>query len=336
MQKILALVMAGGKGTRLYPLTARHAKPALHFAEGYRIVDFVLSNLVNSGISDIYVLAQYQPQSLLEYLDRTWVSNFGGNDCFVTTLMPGEGGIFHGTADAVYQNLHLIERHQPDLVAVFAADHIYRMDVRQMVAYHLERNADVSVAAVQVPIKQASSYGVMVTDSNGLIREFQEKPKQPAAIPGNPSRAYASMGNYLFNPDVLTVLLEEASHNGGSDFGRHIMPSLPGRFPAFAYDFSDNRVPGTAPHEERGYWRDVGTVEALVAAQRDILGSQPRFNLHNYEWPLLGGGYPARTFKDGPNGFLKKNLATALGRNLLEFKGGALDVTEECTLDAAR
>lgn len=336
MKKILALVMAGGKGTRLYPLTARHAKPALHFAQGYRIVDFVLSSLVNSGISDIYVLTQYKPRSLLEYLDRAWVSNFGGNDYRVTTLMPGGGGLFSGTADAVYQNLHLIERHQPDLVAVFAADHIYRMDVRQMVAYHLERNADISVAAVPVPIKQASAYGVMVTDSDGLIREFQEKPQQPVAIPGDPSRAFASMGNYLFNPDVLVMLLEEASRNGGSDFGRHIMPSLPGRFPVFAYDFSDNQVPGTAPHEERGYWRDVGTVEALIAARKDILGSRPRFNLHNHEWPLLGRGYRARITKNGHNGFRKKILVKVAALNPLEFDGGTPDGPDDCTLDAAR
>jgi len=336
MKKILALVMAGGKGTRLYPLTARHAKPALHFAQGYRIVDFVLSNLVNSGIYDIYVLTQYKPRSLLEYLDHAWVSNFGGNDYCVTTLMPGDGGIFSGTADAVYQNLHLIERHQPDLVAVFAADHIYRMDVRQMVSSHLERNADVSVAAVPVPITQASSYGVMVTDSDGLIREFQEKPLQPAAIPGDPSRAFASMGNYLFNPDVLAMLLEEASRNGGSDFGRHIMPSLPGRFPVFAYDFSGNQVPGTAPHEERGYWRDVGTVEALIAARKDILGSRPRFNLNNHEWPLLGRGYRARITKNGHNGFRKKILVKVAALNPLEFDGGTPDGPEDCTLDAAR
>lgn len=336
MARILALVMAGGKGTRLYPLTARHAKPALHFARGYRIVDFVLSNLVNSGISDIYVLAQYKPQSLLEYLDRTWVSNSGGNDYCVTTLMPGDGGRFRGTADAVYQNLRLLERHQPDLVAVFAADHIYRMDVRQMAAYHLERNAAVSVAAVPVPISEASSYGVIVSDNDGLICEFQEKPQRPAAIPGDPSRAYASMGNYLFNPDVLAMLLDEASRNGGSDFGRHIMPSLPGRFSAFAYDFSDNRVPGAAPHEEHGYWRDVGTVAALVAARKDILGARPRFNLHSDEWPLRGGGGQARTVKDGHNGSRKKILVKAPGRNHLKFDGMTPDDSEDCAVNADR
>lgn len=328
MTKMLALVMAGGKGTRLRPLTAKHAKPALHFARGYRIVDFVLSNLVNSGIADMYVLVQYKPRSLIEYVERTWAANFNGNGCAVTTLVPGGGGRFRGTADAVYQNLHLIERHQPDLVAVFAADHIYRMDVRQMAAFHLERKASVSVAAVPVPISQASSFGVMMTDSDGLIRDFQEKPQQPPAIPGDPMRAYASMGNYLFNPDVLTELLEETSRNGESDFGHHVLPRLPGRLPVFAYDFSTNRVPGTAPHEERGYWRDVGTIEALVAAQQDILGPQPRFQLHNDAWPLLGGGNPDRAIKGGLNGLRKKIRVKASERFFTDMDSKAPDATE--------
>lgn len=289
MTRILALVMAGGKGKRLYPLTAEHAKPALHFARGYRIIDFVLSNLVNSGISEIYVLAQYKPRSLLEYLDRSWVSRRDGNDVRVSTVVPAGGERFRGTADAIYQNLHLIERHQPDLVAVFAADHIYRMDVRQMAAYHLERNAAVSVAAIPVPIDKASSLGVMVTGDNGAICEFQEKPHRPATIPGDPTRAYASMGNYLFHPGVLTMLLKEAIDHGGCDFGHHILPALPGRFPVYAYDFSQNKVPGIAPHETSVYWRDVGTVEELIAAQKDILGARPRFSLYNSAWPLHGG-----------------------------------------------
>ncbi|MDP1718030.1 MAG: sugar phosphate nucleotidyltransferase [Burkholderiales bacterium] len=336
MTKMLALVMAGGKGTRLHPLTAEHAKPALHFARGYRIVDFVLSNLANSGVSQIYVLVQYKPRSLLEYLDRAWVSNFDGNGCCVTTLVPGDGGCFNGTADAVHQNLHLIESHQPDLVAVFAADHIYRMDVRQMAACHIERNASVSVAAVPVPIHQASSFGVIKADDDGLIRGFQEKPRQPAGMPGDPSRAYASMGNYLFNPDVLVSLLEEASRNGGSDFGRHVLPSLPGRLPVYAYDFSENSVPGTAPHEERGYWRDVGSVEALVAAQKDIAGARPRFSLYNNAWPLYGGDR-AQPFKDRLPGFRNKIRDKVPGLVLRNSEGGTMDEKEYCALlDAAR
>jgi len=314
--KILALVLAGGEGTRLYPLTARHAKPALPFANGYRIIDFVLSNLVNSGVSSIYVLAQYKPHSLIEHLTAAWAPQFNAKDCFLTVILPGResgAGSFRGTADAVYQNLHLIERHRPDLVGVFAADHVYRMDVRQMAGFHTGRNADVSIAAVPVPIEYASSFGVMVTGRDGRIHEFQEKPAQPVPMPADPNRAYASMGNYLFSSSVLGDLLEEANGRGGCDFGQHIMPHLPGRYRTFAYDFMNNVVPGIAPHEERGYWRDVGTVEALVTAQRDILGPQPRFNLHNHKWPILGGGYQTRSLKDKDDEFRQKILYKVAG-----------------------
>lgn len=307
--KILALVLAGGEGTRLYPLTARHAKPALPFANGYRIIDFVLSNLVNSGISSIYVLAQYKPESLIDHLAAAWASRFDAKDRFLKVILPGacEGsGSFRGTADAVYRNLHLIDRQRPDLVAVFAADHVYRMDVRQMVGFHMGCNADVTVAAVRVPIKKASDFGVMVTDRDGGICEFHEKPEQPVAVPTDPACAYASMGNYLFDPAVLADLLEEANRNGDSDFGRHIMPRLPDRYRTFAYDFSTNLLPGITPHEERGYWRDVGTLDALAAAQKDVAGSRPRFHLHNSEWPIHGSGYQARTVKGGTNRSRKK------------------------------
>lgn len=314
--KILALVLAGGEGTRLYPLTAKHAKPALPFANGYRIIDFVLSNLVNSGLSSIYVLAQYKPHSLIEHLAAAWASRFNARDRFLKVILPGAeegGGAFRGTADAVYQNLHLIERHRPDLVGIFAADHVYRMDVRQMVAFHGTRGADLSIAAVPVPLEKASSFGVIIAGSDGCVREFQEKPAQPVAIPTDPTRAYASMGNYLFNPATLTAMLEEANQDGGCDFGRHVLPRLPGRYRAFAYDFANNWVPGIANYEERGYWRDVGTVDALAAAQRDILGPRPRFNLHNHKWPILGGGYQTRTLRDRDDEFGERILYNTVG-----------------------
>ncbi len=314
--KILALVLAGGEGTRLYPLTARQAKPALPFANGYRIIDFVLSNLVNSGISSIYVLAQYKPHSLIEHLAAAWASHFDGEDHLLSVILPeADCGVssFKGTADAVYQNLHLIDRHRPDLVAVFAADHVYRMDVRQMVGFHRGCNADISVAAVPVPIEKASAFGVIVTGHDGRIREFQEKPERPAPVATDPTRAYASMGNYLFDPGVLADLLEEANQHGDCDFGRHIMPHLPGRYRTFAYDFTNNVVPGIAPYEEHGYWRDVGTVEALVAAQKEIQGPQPRFHLHNHKWPILGGGYQTRSLEDKNDEFRQKILYKVAG-----------------------
>ena len=295
--KILAMVMAGGNGTRLHPLTAEHAKPALMFAGGYRIIDFVLGNLVNSGMLPIYVLAQYKPQSLIEHIHSAWGLSATGRDPSISVVLPEAHGVkapFKGTADAVYKNLHLIERHRPDLVAVFAADHVYRMDVRQMVEFHQERGAEVTIAAVRVPLAQASSFGIMATNSAGELREFQEKPERPSPIPTDPRRAYASMGNYLFNPQVLVELLEEANRHAAPDFGHHIMPLLPGRKRTWAYDFAGNTIPGVQRYEERGYWRDIGTIEAYRAAQRDVLGLLPRFNLVNPEWPILAGAQRIR------------------------------------------
>ena len=310
--KILALVLAGGEGSRLYPLTAEHAKPALPFAGGYRIVDFVLSNLVNSGISSIYVLAQYKPQSLIQHIRAAWAHSSQSPERFVNVVLPKTGaepGRFEGTADAVYQNLHLIERHRPDLVAVFAADHIYRMDVRQMVRCHVERGADVSIAAVPVPVEKASPFGIIVTGSDGRVTDFQEKPDRPAPIPAEPKRAYASMGNYLFNPRVLAELLQQAHQHRETDFGRHVLPRARCSHRAFAYDFASNRVPGVRRHEERGYWRDVGTIEAYAAARQDVSGPKPRFSLTNDEWPIYAKSYRRRAPELGDRAISDANQA---------------------------
>ena len=296
MAKVLSLVLAGGNGTRLHPLTAEHAKPALPFAEGYRIVDFVLSNLVNSQLAPIYVLVQYKPDSLIEHIHTAWAPWCRGPDPRFSVVSPrskGAEAAFKGTADAIYQNLDLIARHQPDVVAVFAADHVYRMDVRQMLEFHRRCNAEVSVAALPVPLAQASEFGVMATSDDSRIRDFQEKPARPAPIPTNPHHAYASMGNYLFNPDVLTALLKDAHSRGDTDFGRHILPRALARHRVLAYDFASNRVPGLRPHEEPGYWRDVGTLDAYRAAQRDAAGPRPRISLFNPLWPLGADCDPA-------------------------------------------
>ena len=291
---VVALVLAGGNGTRLHPLTVEHAKPALPFAVGYRIIDFVLSNLVNSQITSIHVLAQYKPQSLIEHIRTAWAPWSSGQDARITVVLPrteAEPGTFRGTADAVYQNLDIIDRHKADVVAVFAADHVYRMDVRQMVSFHQERDAEVSVAAVPVPIERASAFGIIATGPAGELRDFQEKPERPAPMPTDPGRAYASMGNYLFNAPALVELLEAANRRGETDFGCHIMPRLRHSYRAFAYDFSGNKVPGVQPYEERAYWRDIGTIEAYKAAQRDVLDPLPRFSLVNPNWPIRGGNY---------------------------------------------
>jgi glucose-1-phosphate adenylyltransferase len=289
--KILTLVLAGGEGTRLYPLTAEHAKPALPFANGYRIVDFVLSNLVNSGLSTIYVLAQYKPESLVKHVQAAWAPWFS-EEGMIKVLLPRTNtlsGQFKGTADAVYQHLELIEAHAPDLVAVFAADHVYRMDVRQMIAFHRGRRADVSVAAVGVPIEKAASFGILSTTPTGRVREFREKPRAAVpSIPGDSRRAYASMGNYLFDPQVLERVLEEGRSEGHTDFGRDILPRICVTERVYAYDFAQNRVPGVQEFEEPGYWRDVGTLSALAAAQQDAMGQKPRFNLWNSRWPIHG------------------------------------------------
>ena len=288
---IVAMVLAGGEGTRLHPLTAEHAKPAVPFASGYRLVDFVLSNLVNSRISTIYVLAQYKPESLMNHISTAWAPWFADGEGTIKALLPRSntlGGQFKGTADAVYQYLDLLQAHSPDLVAVFAADHVYRMDIRQMVAFHRERRADVTVSAVGVPLAQASHFGVVAASADGRVSEFREKPQRAPAMSSDPSRAYASMGNYIFNPEVLEQALHDARRRGDTDFGRDLLPRLCSSRRVFAYDFAENRVPGLQDHEEPAYWRDVGTLAALAAAQQDAMGSAPRFNLWNRRWPIRG------------------------------------------------
>jgi glucose-1-phosphate adenylyltransferase len=287
----VALVLAGGEGSRLYPLTAEHSKPALPFAGGFRIVDFVLSNLLNSRISAVYVLAQYKPGSLIRHIDQAWTSWFAEAGGFIRVVLPPPGvpsGHFRGTADAASHGLDLVQAHKPELVAVFSADHIYRMDVRQMMHFHSQRLAEVTVAAATVPIEHASSFGVIATALDGRVLDFREKPAHPSAIPGRPDRAYASMGNYLFSPQVLERALTDARRLGETDFGRHVLPRLSVSRRVYAYDFSTNRVPGVNESEEAAYWRDVGTLSALAAAQRDAMGHRPRFSLVNRHWPIRG------------------------------------------------
>lgn len=302
--KILAIVMAGGEGSRLYPLTADNSKPSVPFGARYRIVDFVLSNLINSEILSVYLLVQYKSQSLIEHVRKSWVMSPMVSSHFVTVVPPQMrvgSRWFQGTADAVHQNLDLIYLHRPDMVAVFGADHIYRMDIRQMVAFHQAQRADVTVAALPVPIAEASAFGVIAADPDGRVREFQEKPEQPSAMPGDPERAYASMGNYLFNTDVLVNALEEAHAKQEHDFGKHVLPRLKEKHRVYAYDFSTNVVPGIKPYEEPAYWRDVGTIEAYFSAHMDVLGMKPRFDAFNTSWPIYSSNYqgPVAKFVSG-------------------------------------
>ena len=283
--------MAGGKGERLMPLTEQRSKPSVPFAGTYRIVDFVLSNFINSGIQSMYVLVQYRSQSLIEHLRRTW--RFGGTNRqnFITVVPPqmkGRGKWYEGTADAVYQNINLIQDFAPGLVAVFGADHIYRMDVRQMIQFHLDHEADVTVASLPVPIQTAKGFGIVEVNANHEIVGFEEKPASPKPMPDNPEMAFSSIGNYIFNADILVKILEQdPSQAGTHDFGRNIMPSLIKSKRVLAYDFMDNVVPGIHPYEEWGYWRDVGTLEAYWQANMDILGESPTLDLRNVKWPIL-------------------------------------------------
>ncbi|MGH8726639.1 MAG: glucose-1-phosphate adenylyltransferase [Burkholderiales bacterium] len=291
---VLAFVMAGGEGSRLHPLTAERSKPSVPFGARYRIIDFVLSNLINSGIHSIYLLVQYKSQSLIEHVRKAWVLSPIISEQFVTIVPPQmreSQDWFQGTADAVYQNLGLIQQHAPDLVCVFGADHLYRMDVRQMVDFHIERDAEVTIAALPVPIHQASAFGVIAPDEDGRVREFMEKPKNPPAMPGDASRSYASMGNYLFDADVLSDTLNAAHDNREDDFGRHVLPRMLRTHRVFAYDFARNQIPGVKPFEEHAYWRDVGTIDAYFDAHQDVIGLTPRFNIFNPRWPIFSSNY---------------------------------------------
>lgn len=285
---ILAIVLAGGEGSRLRPLTLEHAKPALPFANGLRIIDFVLSNLINSGISSIHVLAQYKPASLIAHVDKVWNSATGAHrPCAIDVIVPRAHEIgYLGTAHAIHCNLPLIERIAPDVVAVFAADHVYRMDVRQMMTFHGDRRADVSVAAIPVPMAMASSFGIIEVDRDNRIRDFQEKPSQVMPLPAARDFAFASMGNYLFDTGFLVASLRSSDCRIESDFGRHFLPRAARVARTFAYDFSTNRVPGLRACEERAYWRDVGTLPALGNARLDTSGLKPAFDLTNPHWPI--------------------------------------------------
>ncbi len=313
--KVLSIIMAGGEGTRLYPLTRDRAKPAVPFGGKYRIIDFVLSNFVNSEIYAIYVLVQFKCQSLIEHLQERW--QLGGllRDHFISPVpaqMWRGQSWYQGNADAVYQNLHLIENFKPDLVAVFGADHIYRMDIRQMIAFHREKRAEVSIAAFPTPIEEGSSLGILQVDANGRITGFQEKPAHPTPMPGDPHHCLASMGNYLFNTHLLVQSLEKNAQDEESshDFGRDIIPLLIEKLPVYAYDFRQNRIPGEP--ENQPYWRDVGTLDAYYEANMDLKGEVPALSLYNPLWPIRAGTSllpPAKfSVADGQEGIATRSI----------------------------
>jgi glucose-1-phosphate adenylyltransferase len=292
---LLGMVLAGGEGRRLQPLTRDRAKPAVPFGGQYRLIDFVLSNLVNTGLRKIVVLTQYLSHSLDRHLAQTWrLSPLLGN--YVVTVpaqMRTGPRWFAGSADAIYQNLNILGDEQPEYVAVFGADHIYRMDVAPMIEQHLATGAGLTVAAIPVPIAEASAFGVVDAGDDGRIRSFVEKPAAPPPMPGDPGRAFASMGNYIFTAGVLreAVVADAADRGSKHDLGGDLIPRLVAAGDAWVYDFGQNRVPGQS-EREHGYWRDVGSLDAYYQASMDLVALQPVFDLYNREWPILTWQYP--------------------------------------------
>jgi len=287
--EILGIVLAGGKGTRLEPLTLFRSKPAVPFGGRYRIIDFVLSNFINSGIYSLYVLTQFKSQSLTEHISATW--RFGSllSNQFITCVpaqMNTGDNWYQGTADAIYQNINLIKEQNPFLVAVFGGDHIYKMDISAMAKYHHEKSADCTLAAISVPLAEATEFGVIQVDSDWRIIGFQEKPDDPTPLPNDPERALVSMGNYIFNTrELIDRLEEDAQLETSHDFGKDILPKMAESGRLYAYDFGRNIIPGE-PVQNNAYWRDVGTLDAYFQANMDLRNVRPLFNLYNKEWPI--------------------------------------------------
>jgi glucose-1-phosphate adenylyltransferase len=288
---VLAIVLAGGEGKRLFPLTADRAKPAVPFGGAYRLVDFVLSNLVNAGYLRICVLTQYKSHSLDRHISQAWrLSGLAGE--YITSV-PAQQRLgprwYTGSADAILQSLNLIHDEDPEYIMVFGADHVYRMDPEQMVQQHIDSGVGVTVAGIRVPKSEARAFGCIDSDESGMITRFLEKPSDPPTIPGMPDTTYASMGNYVFTTKVLVDALMADSEDSDSDhdMGGNIIPRLVNQGQAAVYDFNLNQVPG-ANEAERGYWRDVGTIDAFYEAHMDLISVTPAFNLYNRKWPIRG------------------------------------------------
>ncbi|MFH0809675.1 MAG: glucose-1-phosphate adenylyltransferase [Pseudomonadota bacterium] len=287
MTKTLAFILAGGKGERLGPLTKDRAKPAVPFGGIYRLIDFPLSNCINSGLRRIYVLPQYKSDSLEIHLRLGWtIFNMEMGE-FILSIPPqmrvGEDW-YRGTADAVYQNIYTIEKYQPRQVLILAADHIYKMNYAEMLNYHKRTGADVTVAAIEVPVEKARHFGILSVGKRSDVSEFTEKPplEEATTVPGHPGVCLASMGVYIFNTQVLCRLVEEDARSVGSqhDFGRNVFPSMIDRYRVFAYEFIDEN------RKTVKYWRDVGTLDAYWEANMDLVGVDPLLNLYDRDWPL--------------------------------------------------
>ncbi|HND09672.1 MAG TPA: glucose-1-phosphate adenylyltransferase, partial [Pseudomonadota bacterium] len=316
---VLALVLAGGEGRRLWPLTADRAKPSVPIGGRYRLIDFVLSNLVNSGFLKIKVLTQYMSDSLNSHIARGWRLPAMLDQYVEPVPAQQRRGRewFKGSADAIFQSLNVITDEDPDYVMVFGGDHVYKMDVQQMLDFHRDNSADCTVACIPVPVEQAKSFGIIEVDASWRILSFTEKPDCPREIPGRPGWALASMGNYIFNTRTLIqqiVLDAETTASSQHDFGRNILPDMVGKRALYAYDFMRNDIPGM-DERERGYWRDVGTIQQYFLANLDFVQIVPVFNLYNPRWPLhtwVRSLPPAKFVfnEDGPGGQRRVGFAT--------------------------
>jgi len=301
-EDVLVMILAGGEGKRLFPLTKDRAKPAVPFGGRYRIIDFVLNNFVNSGFFKIKVLTQYKSDSLNKHITRGWsLSPFLNQYVDLVPAQMRTGGDWYmGTADAVFQNVNQILDADPNYLCVFGGDHIYKMDVSQMLDFHQKKNADLTISAIQIPIEEASEFGVIEIDESGRLIGFSEKPENPKTIPNNPKMCLASMGNYIFNKNILIdALFKDACEEKSShDFGKDIIPSLlKENKKIFVYNFNNNKFSGITD-SEKGYWRDVGSIDAYWQANMDLLDYSPELNLYSKEWPLrtFNYNYPPAKF----------------------------------------
>lgn len=348
MSGVLAMILAGGEGTRLMPLTASRSKPAVPFGGSYRLIDFVLNNFVNSGIMRIFVITQYKSQSLYMHLKNGWTVS-GIPNCFIDPI-PAQMRVnkewYQGTADAVFQNLTFIEDQVTDTVCIFGSDHIYKMDIRQMLDFHHSRLADLTVAAIRLPKQMcAKTFGVIEVDSDGRMIGFEEKPENPKEIPNAPGMCMVSIGNYIFRQDVLSSSLREDNKDAASshDFGKDIIPMLYPKGNVFVYDLKNNSIKGEMNDQ---YWRDVGSIDAYWDAHMDLLGNNPRFVINNPKWPLhtFYPPLPPANFTDTHDNqsTVSKSLISAgcqitgatIKSSVLGFRCRAEDgsIVEECVL----
>ena len=306
VHKTLAMILAGGEGRRLAPLTQERAKPAVPFGGRYRIIDYVLSNFANSGVLRMKVLTQYKSDSLNTHISRGWrLSNMLGQFVEAVPAQQRTGPEWYrGSADAIYQNLNLVTDEEPDYVFVFGADHVYRMDMQQMLDFHVASKADCTVAAIPMPIEQASSFGVVTADKEGVMTDFQEKPANPVPMIGNPGKILASMGNYLFTTESLVrEIVRDAGKESAHDFGKSIIAEMFKKAKVCVYDFAQNKVPGQL-EREIGYWRDVGDLDTYYEANMGLVDVDPQLSLYNSSWPI----YTAPNASAAPAKFVFNNV----------------------------